>query len=92
MRSTLIFHLRATISIRKLLSKQIWYKVQYFVIFNIHTCDINDNRGAALSTFEFHDISSNGGHYGPIFFKPEKNLEFFRLKNWPIDDSPGRLE
>ena len=39
-----------------------------------------------------HYQSSNGGHYGPIFFKPEKNLEFFRLKNWPIDDSPGRLE
>ena len=36
--------------------------------------------------------SSNGGHSGPIFFKPEKNLEFFRLKNWPRDDSPGRLE
>ena len=26
------------------------------------------------------------------FFKPEKNLEFFRLKNDPIDDYPGRLE
>ena len=37
-------------------------------------------------------VSSNGCHYGPIFFKPEKNLEFFRLKNWPIDDYPGRLE
>ena len=35
--------------------------------------------------------SSNGGHYGPIF-KPEKNFEFFRLKNWPIDDHPGKLE
>ena len=29
---------------------------------------------------------------GQFFFKPEKNLEFFRLKNCPIDDSPGRLE
>ena len=28
-------------------------------------------------------ISSNGRHSGPIFFKPEKNLQFFRLKNWP---------
>ena len=26
------------------------------------------------------------------FFKPEKNLEFFRLKNEPIDDYPGKLE
>ena len=26
------------------------------------------------------------------FFKPEKNLEFFRLKNGSIDDYPGRLE
>ena len=39
----------------------------------------------------FH-ISSNGRHYGPIFFKPEKNLEFFRQKNWPIDAVPGKLE
>ena len=37
-------------------------------------------------------VSSNGCHYGPIFFKPEKNLEFFRLKNWPIDGYPGKLE
>ena len=37
-------------------------------------------------------ISSNGCHYGPIFFKTEKNLEFFRLKHWPIDDYPGKLE
>ena len=27
-----------------------------------------------------------------FFFKPEKNLEFFRLKNGAIDDYPGRLE
>ena len=26
------------------------------------------------------------------FFKPEKNLEFFRLKNDPRDAYPGRLE
>ena len=26
------------------------------------------------------------------FFKPEKNLEFFRLKNDPRDAAPGRLE
>ena len=31
-------------------------------------------------------------HYGPIFFKPEKNLEFFRLKHWPIDAYPGKFE
>ena len=31
----------------------------------------------------FKDISSNGWHYGVIFFKPEKNLEFFRLKMTP---------
>ena len=36
--------------------------------------------------------SSNGRHYGVIFFKPEKNLEFFRLKNDPIDAYPGKLE
>ena len=33
-----------------------------------------------------------GATLGQFFFKPEKNLEFFRLKNWPRDDSPGRLE
>ena len=38
------------------------------------------------------DISSNGWHSGAIFFKPEKNLEFFRLKNCPIDAYPGKLE
>ena len=37
-------------------------------------------------------ISSNGCHSGPIFFKPEKNLEFFRLKNGARDDYPGKLE
>ena len=26
------------------------------------------------------------------FFKPEKNLEFFRLKKCPIDAYPGKLE
>ena len=36
--------------------------------------------------------SSNGRHYGVIFFKPEKNLEFFQAKNDPIDVYPGRLE
>ena len=29
---------------------------------------------------------------GQFFFKPEKNLEFFRLKNCPRDDYPGKLE
>ena len=38
------------------------------------------------------NFSSNGWHYGPIFFKPEKNLEFFRLKNGSIDAYPGKLE
>ena len=38
------------------------------------------------------DKSSNGGHSGVIFFKPEKNLEFFRLKNDLRDAAPGRLE
>ena len=27
-------------------------------------------------------VSSNGRHSGPKIFKPEKNLEFFRLKFW----------
>ena len=27
-----------------------------------------------------------------FFFKPEKNLEFFRLKIRAIDDYPGKLE
>ena len=29
---------------------------------------------------------------GSFFFKPEKNLEFFRLKIDPIDAYPGKLE
>ena len=33
-----------------------------------------------------------GGTMGSFFFKPEKNLEFFRLKNDPIDAYPGKLE
>ena len=37
-------------------------------------------------------VSSNGWHSSPIFFKPEKNLEFFRLKNGAIDAYPGKLE
>ena len=32
------------------------------------------------------------GTMGQFFFKPEKNLEFFRQKNWPIDAIPGKLE
>ena len=32
------------------------------------------------------------GTMGQFFFKPEKNLEFFRLKNCPIDAYPGKLE
>ena len=33
-----------------------------------------------------------GATMAPFFFKPEKNLEFFRLKNGSIDGYPGRLE
>ena len=32
-----------------------------------------------------------GGTLGH-FFKPEKNLEFFRLKRCPRDAYPGKLE
>ena len=32
------------------------------------------------------------GTLGQFFFKPEKNLEFFRLKNWHRDAYPGKLE
>ena len=45
-----------------------------------------------LLWFKMVHISSNGRHSGAIFFKPEKNLEFFRLKNCPRDDYPGKLE
>ena len=37
-------------------------------------------------------ISSNGRHSGTNFFKPEKNLEFFRLKICARDAVPGKLE
>ena len=33
-----------------------------------------------------------GGTMAQIFFKPEKNLEFFRLKICAIDATPGKLE
>ena len=33
-----------------------------------------------------------GGTMAQIFFKPEKNLEFFRLKICAIDANPGKLE
>ena len=36
-------------------------------------------------------MNSNGRHSGAFFFKPEKNLEFFRLK-MPQSDYPGKLE
>ena len=36
-------------------------------------------------------LSSNGWHSG-AFFKPEKNLEFFRLNKCPRDAYPGKLE
>ena len=45
-----------------------------------------------MATLRSMDSSSNGCHYGVIFSKPEKNLEFFRLKNDPIDGYPGKLE
>ena len=54
--------------------------------------DVWDMFKACISPRVMPYTSSNGCHYGPIFFKPEKNLEFFRLKNWPIDGYPGKLE
>ena len=36
--------------------------------------------------------SSNGRQSGTNFFKPEKNLEFFRLKICARDAVPGKLE
>ena len=43
--------------------------------------------------YNLGDNSSNGRHSGLKIFKPEKNLEFFRLKNFEaIDAYPGRLE
>ena len=35
-----------------------------------------------LDNCNFTCISSNGCHSGPTIFKPEKNLEFFRLQNF----------
>ena len=32
------------------------------------------------------------GTMAQIFFKPKKNLEFFRLKICAIDANPGKLE
>ena len=32
------------------------------------------------------------GTMAQFFFKPEKNLEFFRLKICAIDANPGKLE
>ena len=55
--------------------------------FSVHTLN-NTYKCAHINGL----ISSNGWHSGPIFFKPEKNLEFFRLKNWPRDSYPGKLE
>ena len=49
----------------------------------------NGFNGTAQPTF---DVSSNGRHSGTNFFKPEKNLEFFRLKICARDDYPGKLE
>ena len=38
-------------------------------------------------------MSSNGWHSDLKYFKPEKDLEFFRLKNFEaIDAYPGKLE
>ena len=46
-----------------------------------------------LDQWFIRDVSSNGCHSGLKIFKPEKNLEFFRLKNFEArDDYPGRLE
>ena len=52
-------------------------------MFTVCTCSIG---------FIYVIVSSNGGHSGTKFFKPEKNLEFFRLKICARDDSPGKLE
>ena len=43
-------------------------------------------------TNELRDIQVVMGGTLGSFFKPEKNLEFFRLKNDPRDTSPGKLE
>ena len=45
-----------------------------------------------MDFFETKLHSSNGRHSGTIFFKPEKNLEFFRLKICARDAVPGKLE
>ena len=42
----------------------------------LNPCQAKTHQAPRLLNF----FSSNGRHYGPIFFKPEKNLEFFRLK------------
>ena len=47
--------------------------------------------GAQKNRFNFVQVVMDVT-MGSFFFKPEKNLEFFRLKNDPIDDYPGRLE
>ena len=53
---------------------------------------VTDNNPFLYQLKEEND-SSNGCHSGLKIFKPEKNLEFFRLKNFEArDDYPGRFE
>ena len=41
---------------------------------------------SAVYQFQMFGVSSNGRHSGLKIFKPEKNLEFFRLKNFEAID------
>ena len=43
-------------------------------------------------TASVHMLVVMGVTLAQIFYKPEKNLEFFRLKICARDDSPGKLE
>ena len=53
-----------------------------FLFVEIDDRQLQHHPQTFVSTADSQD-SSNGGHYGVIFFKPEKNLEFFRLKMTP---------
>ena len=71
-------------------------RIKLFLCNAMKTTGVRQDMGVmhtdVMNTVFHSGDSSNGCHYGPIFFKPEKNLEFFRLKNWPIDGYPGKLE
>ena len=52
-------------------------------------------KGCSFSLGTYHKLYLKvvmGGTMAQIFFKPEKNLEFFRLKICAIDATPGKLE